>query len=203
MIDPLGKVLREAEKGIHIVNAYIIPEQDFIDAIQRISQRGVSVRILTNSLSSHDVPAVNSHYAPWRKPIVASGAELYELRSDAGIQSGICDTPPTRAGFVGLHSKAMVVDREWSYIGSMNFDPRSAALNSEMGVIVRSPGLGEALARLIERDMRPANSWQVTLDQEGRLQWTNDTKTVHRQPARNAWQRVEEFFFRGIPKEYY
>ena len=107
------------------------------------------------------------------------------------------------AGFVGLHSKAMVVDRELSYIGSMNFDPRSAALNSEIGVIVRSPGLGEALERLIERVMRPANSWQVTLDQEGRLQWTNDTKTVHRQPARNAWQRVEEFFFRGIPKEYY
>jgi putative cardiolipin synthase len=85
----------------------------------------------------------------------------------------------------------------------MNFDPRSAALNSEMGVIVRSPGLGEALAKLIERDMRPGNSWQVTLDSEGRLRWTHDTKTVRRQPARNAWQRVEEFFFRGIPQEYY
>ena len=203
MLAEIRSLMARTQRELLIVNAYIIPTETGIGILRERKAAGAVIRILTNSLASHDVPAVNSHYAPWRKPIVESGAELYELRSDAGIQSGICDTLPTRSGFVGLHSKAMVVDREWSYIGSMNFDPRSAALNSEMGVIVRSPGLGEALAKLIERDMRPGNSWQVTLDSEGRLRWTHDTKTVRRQPARNAWQRVEEFFFRGIPQEYY
>jgi putative cardiolipin synthase len=203
MLAEIRSLMARTQRELLIVNAYIIPAETGIGILRERKAAGAGIRILTNSLASHDVPAVNSHYAPWRKPIIESGAELYELRSDARIQSGICDTPPTRAGFVGLHSKAMVVDREWSYIGSMNFDPRSAALNSEMGVIVRSPGLGEALAELIERDMKPANSWQVTLDEEGRLQWTHDTRAVRRQPARNVWQRVEEFFFRAIPKEYY
>lgn len=203
MLAEIRSLLAQAQRELLIVNAYIIPTETGIGILRERNAAGADIRILTNSLASHDVPAVNSHYAPWRQPIIESGAELYELRSDAEIQAGICDTPPTRAGFVGLHSKAMVVDREWSYIGSMNFDPRSAALNSEMGVIVRSPGLGEALAKLIERDMRPTNAWQVMLDQEGQLRWSHDTTTVSRQPARNAWQRVEEFFFRAIPKEYY
>lgn len=97
----------------------------------------------------------------------------------------------------------MAVDREWSHIGSMNFDPRSAAMNSEMGVIIRSTGLGEVLAQLSERDMQPVNSRQVTLRKDGSLQWRHDTLSVDRQPARHFWQRVEEFFFRAIPKEYY
>lgn len=59
--------------------------------------RGVKVRILTNSLASHDVPAVNSHYKAWRKPILQSGAELYEVRPDAAVKPSIADTPPTRA----------------------------------------------------------------------------------------------------------
>ena len=85
----------------------------------------------------------------------------------------------------------------------MNFDPRSAFLNTEMGVIVESDGLGEALAQLIERDMSAANSWQVTLDEDGKLQWAHDQKVTDLQPARNFWQRVEELFFRAVPKEYY
>jgi cardiolipin synthase C len=76
------------------------------------SLRGVKVRILTNSLESSDVPAVNSHYKVWRKPILEAGAELYEIRADAEIQSLVVDTPAVEAGFMGLHSKAVVVDRQ-------------------------------------------------------------------------------------------
>ena len=50
------------------------------------------------------------------------------------------------SGFIGLHVKAMVVDRERSFIGSMNLDPRSEVFNAEMGVIVDSPALGQLLA---------------------------------------------------------
>jgi len=104
---------------------------------------------------------------------------------------------------MGLHSKAMVVDREHVYIGSMNYDPRSAMINSEMGVFIESKGLAEALAQLIERDVQTANSWRVELDGDGELRWVNDTEVVTTQPARNWWQRVQDVFFKAVPKEYY
>jgi putative cardiolipin synthase len=97
----------------------------------------------------------------------------------------------------------MVVDRERVYIGSMNYDPRSAEINTEMGVFIESPRLAEALAEVIERDMQPANSWQVELDGEGKLRWVNDEEVVTRQPARSWWQRVQDFVFRAFPKELY
>jgi putative cardiolipin synthase len=203
MLERIHELLGSTERELLIVNAYIIPAEHGIATLQRLNDDGVEIKILTNSLASHDVPAVNSHYKPWRKPILETGAQLYEMRHDAEIQPLVSDTPPTRARFMGLHSKAMVIDRERVYIGSMNFDPRSALLNTEMGVFIESRGLGEALAKLIERDMEPANSWQVELADDGRLRWINDQEVVSRQPARNWWQRVQDVIFRAVPKEYY
>jgi putative cardiolipin synthase len=146
---------------------------------------------------------VNSHYKKWRKSILETGAQLYEMRHDAAIQPLVSDTPPTRAKFMGLHSKGMVVDRERVYVGSMNFDPRSAGINTEMGVVIESRGLAEALARLIERDMLPANSWRVELDDGGGLRWVNDRETATSQPARGWSQRVQDVIFMAFPKELY
>ena len=203
MLGEIQALINSPLRELSIINAYIIPTERGIATLRQLNAGGREVKIVTNSLASHDVPAVNSHYRPWRKQIVDSGAELYELRSDAAIQAEFCDTYPTKGQFVGLHSKALVVDGETSYIGSMNLDPRSAALNTEMGVIIKSQGLGEALSALIERDMLAENSWKVTLDQDGKLQWTHDSESTRTQPARNLWQRIQEFFFRAIPKEYY
>ena len=59
--------LSRAEEELLVTNAYIIPGERGIELIRRLSERGVRVRILTNSLASHDVPAVNSHYKEWRR----------------------------------------------------------------------------------------------------------------------------------------
>ncbi len=203
MLERIHDMLGGARQEVLIVNAYIIPSDRGIRALRELKDRGVNIKILTNSLASHDVPAVNSHYKRWRRPILETGAGLYELRHDAEIQALVCDTPPTRAEFTGLHSKAMVVDRERIYIGSMNYDPRSALTNTEMGVFIESPELATALARLIERDMQPANSWQVQLDGDGGLRWVNDEAIVTRQPARSWWQRVEDVIFMAFPKDLY
>ena len=108
MTDPLGRILRAAEKDIQLVNAYIIPNQDFIDGIGRIVARGVEVRILTNSLASHDVSAVNSHYRKWRKPMIETGAELYEFRADPAIKSRV-DTAPENAWRVMLDGQGRLI----------------------------------------------------------------------------------------------
>jgi putative cardiolipin synthase len=203
MLEYQYEMMLSAQKELLIVNAYIIPAERGISLLHELNARGVDIKILTNSLASHDVPAVNSHYKRWRKPILETGAKLYEIRHDAPIQPLVADTPPTHAKFMGLHSKAMAVDGKRVYIGSMNYDPRSAQINTEMGAFIESPALAQDLAKLIERDIQPANSWQVTLNEKGQLRWTDDKETLTRQPARNWWQRVQDVFFMSFPKEYY
>ncbi len=203
LVEVIYALASTARSEVLISNAYIIPSQRTIDSARQLHRQGVKIKVLTNSLATHDVPAVNSHYKQWRKPLLDAGVELYEMRHDASIQAEISDTAPVRATFMGLHTKAMVIDRQRSYIGSMNFDPRSANLNTEMGVIVDSAGLAQELAQAIERDIRPANSWRVRADEGGRLSWSNDVETVTRQPARSLWQRVQDVLFMAFPKSLY
>ncbi len=192
-----------AQEELLVTNAYIIPNQDAIDRLQALTDRGVEVRILTNSLASHDVPAVNSHYKGWRDDFIGAGANLYELRADAEIKETVVEVPPVQGEFVGLHTKAVVIDRELSFIGSMNFDPRSFNINTEAGAFIKSPGLARELVELMERDMHPDNAWQVHLDEGGDLYWVNSDETVTRQPARNFWQRVMDLIFRLFPRDLY
>jgi len=202
MLEVIYTLVKSTQRELLIVNAYIIPADRAIATLRSLKDRGVTSKILTNSLASHDVPAVNSHYKQWRQPLLEAGVELHEMRHDASIQPLVVDTPPTHAEFMGLHSKGMVVDRERVYIGSMNFDPRSANINTEMGVLIESKGLAEALAGVIERDLLPANSWRVELA-DGGLRWVNDRETVTQQPARSWWQRVQDVIFMAFPKEIY
>jgi putative cardiolipin synthase len=209
--DALNHHMPEAIRGligaatweVLITNAYIIPGESAVQRMRSQTGRGVKIRMLTNSLASHDVPAVNSHYKQWRKPLLEAGIDLYEMRSDAAVQPLLADTPPTKAEFMGLHVKAMVIDRERVFIGSMNLDPRSWGINSEMGVVVESPGLAQALARAMERDMQPENAWHVSLDADGQVRWTAGAKVLATQPARGFWQRIEDVVFMAFPRDLY
>jgi putative cardiolipin synthase len=203
MPEAFRTLMRSARKELLITNAYIIPDANFMADLRELAARGVKVRILTNSLSSHDVPAVNSHYQKWRQPILATGAALHELRADAAVRGEIIDLPPLKAEFAGLHTKAMVIDRQRAFVGSMNLDPRSEVLNSEMGVIIDSPDLAGQLARRMERDLQPDNSWQVVLAENGELRWRSTAGELDRQPARSFLQRVEDQLFKFFPSDYY
>jgi putative cardiolipin synthase len=203
----LPKAMRDfmgsAKSELLITNSYVIPDQEDIALLEELHARHVTVKLLTNSLASQDVPAVNSHYKSWRKPLLHAGVELYESRPDAAIGQELADTPPAHAHFMGLHVKAVVVDRKRAFVGSMNLDPRSQELNSEMGVVIDSEALAVQLAGIMERDMQPANAWHVTLDAHGDLRWTADGKPLTRQPARSAWQRLQDMFFMLFPRNLY
>ena len=108
-----------------------------------------------------------------------------------------------KAEFVGLHVKAIVVDRRIVFVGSMNLDPRSEELNSEMGIVTEGEPLALQLAGIMERDMEPANAWRVSLSEEGDLQWVADGQTLRRQPARGLWQRTQDVFFMLFPRSLY
>ena len=196
----LAELVDQAQSEVLIVNAYVIPGDRMMEIFRSAEERGVRVRVLTNSLASNDVPAVTAKYKKYRKPLIEAGVELYEFGAHPEIQAGIVDTDPVEAGFAGLHTKALVVDREYVYIGSLNLDPRSIRLNTEMGMIVASPEFAEVVAAIAERDMAPANSWHVRLDENGKLFWESDEGTVTRQPAQSGWQRVQAWFFKIVPE---
>ena len=192
-----------AEKELLIQNAYIIPSNKAFELLNDLRDRNVSVRILTNSLASHDVPAVNSHYEPWRDDFLHAGVDLWEFRSDPAIQQTVVDVAPVSAEFTGLHSKCAVVDRRYSFIGSMNLDPRSLNINTEMGVFIDSPELAEDLAGMIERNMTGENAWSVQFDENENIFWINSEERVDKQPARDGMQRVMNVLMKVGPKEQY
>ena len=195
--------MASAKTELLIVNAYVIPDENDIALFEELRSRHVNVRILTNSLASQDVPAVNSHYKGWRKPLLKAGVELYESRPDAAVRTTLADTPPEHAQFMGLHVKAVVVDRKRVFVGSMNLDPRSEELNSEMGVVIDSEAFAQQMAGILEQDIQPANAWHVTLNERGNLRWTADGEPLTRQPARSTWQRTQDVFFMLFPRNLY
>ena len=193
----------EVKEELLVTNAYLIPDTSGVSMLAGLTEKGVDIKIHTNSLASHDVPAVNSHYKAWRAPMLQAGASLYEARHDAAIKDSVVDTLPISAKYMGLHSKSMVIDRRFAIIGSANLDPRSAFLNAEMIAVIDSEGLAEELALIILRDMAPWNSWEVRLDDDGELQWQNDVETTQRQPARDSFQPIADWFFMLFPKRFY
>jgi putative cardiolipin synthase len=200
MIGHMFALFDQAESELLIANAYIIPAEPGIEFLQALTDRGVDVRILTNSLESHDLPAVNSHYEKWRKPMINAGVSLYELRADPDISS-LVDIPPSSGKFVSFHTKAAVIDQRLVFVGSMNLDPRSANINTEMGAIIDSAGLAASLREIILRDMRGENSWQVTLNEKGKLEWVNSDTTSSSQPSRGFMQNVMNVVLKVVPKE--
>jgi cardiolipin synthase C len=203
MPEAFRALMMSAQREVLITNAYVIPDDAFVADLRTLGARGVRVSVLTNSLASHDVPAVNSHYESWRKALLEAGVTLYEMRADAAIKPLLIDTAPVRGEFAGLHVKAMVIDRRRAFVGSMNLDPRSEVINSEMGIVIDSPPLAEELALGMDRDMGPANSWRVARADDGTLRWTSEAGTLERQPARNAWQRLENLLFKLLPPSLY
>ena len=199
----ITKTIPAVKEELLVTNAYLIPETSGVSMLNDLSDSGVDVQIHTNSLASHDVPAVNSHYKAWRAPLLQAGVALYEARHDAEIKASVVDTPPISAKYLGLHSKSMVIDRRLAVIGSANLDPRSAFLNSEMIAVIDSEGLAKELAEVILRDMAPTNSWEVSLDDAGKLLWQNDVEVTRTQPARDSFQPIADWFFMLFPKRFY
>ena len=147
-----------------IVSPYLVPGSSELKLLRQLRERGVHVRILTNSLASTDMPVVHAGYRNYRAPLVEMGVELYEVRKKLG-------EPETKGGSIksassgsfALHAKVFVFDRERAFVGSMNFDRRSLRINTELGLIIDSPQIARQIAARFEAITQPANSYQVVL----------------------------------------
>jgi len=195
---PMLDMLAMAERRVLLSTAYLIPDQAFFDLMVELNGRGVEVILLTNSLASNNHMVAHMAYKSWRKKLLRIGIELYESRDDSVFITEY-STPPTVPAFLGLHSKSIVVDDRYSFVGSPNIDPRSLIINTEIGYFVDSLELADRLTAIIERDISPDAAWRVYFDERGRLRWVSSAGIEKNQPALGLIQRVTAFFIGLLP----
>ena len=205
-VELTNEILEKAEHEIVIETAYLIPTKEGIAKTGKTTQRGVRVRILTNSLRSNNHSGVHAHYMKYRKSMIEAGIELHELRPDPEILELFKQAHNRVAdSHAGLHTKAFVVDRRLSMIGSYNMDPRSRIWNSEIGLLINSEEFAEKVLEIMETDLEPVNSYRVTLDEKGKLQWTAEgpdgPQVWNKEPDTTAWKRFTLRFMSWIPME--
>ncbi|MFV1993494.1 MAG: phospholipase D-like domain-containing protein, partial [Acidiferrobacterales bacterium] len=174
---------------------------------------GVRIRILTNSLSSNDVGIVHAGYARYRKVLLKSGVELYEMnkkltRKQRKEQKEMDNTSSVGSSRASLHAKAFILDREKVFIGSLNLDPRSFYENTEIGLILDSPEVAETMAKILIQDMEQhAFRLELDIDEDGYEQilwhgYDNDKAiTFDVDPYTSFWRRLGVSIMSLLPIE--
>lgn len=190
----------DATESIVIVSAYLIPTPNLEGAIKRAGERGVEVRILTNSIRSNNHLAAHSAYRNHVHTLMNHGAELHEVRVDARDRPRYM-LPPTDSKSLALHAKLLIIDDDQVFVGSANLDPRSLRINTEMGLLVTSRPLNRALREQTDPDFSTTNAWRLRFDDEGRVVWVSDTEVRNSQPADSYMQRIEDWLFAHLPIE--
>ena len=138
----------KSKKDILIISPYFIPQHWGKKVFSAWRKQGIRVRVLTNSLASNDVAMVHAGYACYRKELLRMGVEIYELKPNHSIDEG-----GVKSKISGLHAKSFVFDGKNIFVGSMNLDPRSIVLNSEMGILIKSVALSQQLTQWIDKNL--------------------------------------------------
>ncbi|WP_171212939.1 phospholipase D family protein [Ruegeria sp. HKCCA5426] len=191
----------DAKSEVNIISAYFVPRNNGVRWMTEMENRGVEVKVVTNSLASNDVAPVYAHYAKKRRALLRGGVELYELRPDAyQVQRRGINWAQSRSG---LHSKAFMVDDRYLFVGSFNWDPRSVNINTEMGILIDSAALTTQTMTALD-DALPAYTYSVTIERAGQLKWTtqNEDGTIAEydaEPTGSVWDHILAGFFAVLP----
>lgn len=217
--DPSGRLgerlrplVEATQSELLISSAYFIPGRAGMRWLKGLRKRGVRIMVLTNSLASTDVSAVHAGYVHYRKPLLRAGVSLYETKAVPGRKRKRPRGLGRGSSRASLHAKAYVYDRRAVLIGSMNLDPRSIELNTEVGVVVVCEELAQHVAREFEEMMRE-DAWRLRLvrfrDSGGRLgrrlQWVACEKGQEviypPEPGAGIWRRLGVWLLSKLPIE--
>lgn len=186
--DKLIEEVKKAKHSVTIQTPYLVTTDIGKDLFKSLTSRGVKVDILTNSLASNDNYEAFSGYQRDREALLATGVNLFEFKPDAEIRKKIMSEVmeqqlPTSPIF-GLHAKSIVIDDDTTIIGTFNLDPRSANLNTESLVVIKSEALSENVKSGMLEEMKPENAWQVS------EQWNPDSKVSALRRAKVKLRRI-------------
>jgi putative cardiolipin synthase len=208
LIEQLRPYLDTVQEELIIFSPYFVPGKGGTAYFQMLRDRGVRVRILTNSLSSTDVSVVHAGYSRYRKKLLRMGVELYELNKELSKE----ERQKMKEGGIGdsrasLHAKAFVLDRNSVFIGSLNLDARSIVQNTEIGIVFQSPEIANNIASLFDSKI---GNLAFRLELEGdpgseRIVWhgllDGEQQTLYKDPYTGFWKRFGVGFMRLLPIE--
>lgn len=209
LLPQLARIGVQLRSELLIVSPYFVPGDAGVAALTALVQKGVRVTVLTNSLAATDVGAVHAGYKKYREPLLEGGVRLYELRPNAIDYGRAKDGKRQISGSrASLHAKTFMFDRRAVFIGSLNLDPRSAQLNTEIGVVGESEAMAGALASgilgaldqvawRVERVVGPDGSARLVWNEttaEGTRQWTDE-------PEVSGWRKFGVWFLGLLPIE--
>lgn len=204
MISQLGSILGEVTQNVDLISAYFVPGKQGTAYFADLARKGHRVEILTNSWEATDVPTVHAGYIKYRRELLEAGVTLLELRQVDGQPQGRDELGPIGSNGASLHAKTFSIDDRRVFIGSFNFDPRSARLNCEMGFLIDSPALAQSgrgtLQDLARRSYQPKLDgkdmvWQV-VDADGSV------SMVDREPGLGTWDRIMVYVLNVLPIEW-
>nr|WP_299037446.1 phospholipase D family protein [uncultured Psychrobacter sp.] len=171
LVQQLRTLLGRPDKELTIISSYFVPTKDGVDTLVELADSGIDIKILTNSFDATDVTAVHSGYSQWRPKLLKSGIKIYELKSTASEEDRENKLWKARSqSSTSLHAKTFAIDDHQVFIGSYNVDPRSANINTEMGVIINDDELARQLHEALSDDLL-SQAYEVKLTDDNHLQW--------------------------------
>ena len=190
--DVLIELVKQAKKSIEIQTPYLITSKLSRTLFKEATERGVQIRILTNSLSSTDNVEAFSGYQTDRNELLNTGVQIFEFKPDAAIRQKIMTgellSKITNQPIFGHHAKSMVIDDYITVIGTFNLDPRSANLNTECLAIIKDSIIAKQVLAGMEEEFKPENAWEISKD-------FNPDKMVSKMKRIKTWTR------KILPKE--
>lgn len=194
----------KAKEMVLVETPYMVAMPGTLELFSSLRDKGVPIRILTDSLASAESDVVFSGYHYQRKDIIDSGVSLFELRPDAGFRKTVFErfNRLEELPLISLHAKTAVIDRQILLIGSFNLDPRSTHINTEYVFWIDNPELAEQVAQIIETDMELENCWHVN-EIDGKMTWKTSRDGIEEitefEPDVSTWERIRLDLLRVLP----
>lgn len=202
----LEPYLEKVDEELIIFSPYFVPGKEGVANLAAYKERGVQVRILTNSLASNDVAIVHSGYAKYRKKLLRAGIELYELNKKMSRKEKKEKKGDRGSSKASLHAKSFIFDRAQIFVGSLNLDPVALYNNTEIGVVITQKGLAEEMAEWFDQNIdKIAFRLELVKDEYGyeQILWHGfeDGKevTYTKEPHTGFWTRFGIGFLEIFP----
>ena len=177
-----------AHNNIKMVSPYFVPSDSAVASLVGARRAGLGVELITNSLASTDEAWVYVGYEAHVKTLLQAGVKVWELSPSLSVKRHKLGIFGSRTG--ALHMKNAIVDHKEVFLGSMNLDPRSAELNTELGMIIDSA----EMARQLDDFGDAGSSYELRLSTDGqKVEWLekneDGTQVVYDVPPETTtWQ---------------
>jgi putative cardiolipin synthase len=202
MLTRLKQVIGQPEREMDIVSPYFVPREGGTKSLCGYVERGIRLRVFTNSLAATDVGSVHAGYSKSRKDLLRCGVILYELKPDAESAEAHRTGSAGGGASASLHAKTISVDRSRVFVGSFNLDPRSVSLNTEMGLVIDSPELAAKVSTRLDEALGRV-AYHVVLTENGSLEWVEQTEKgevrFNHEPQTTFFKRLTVSIFKLLP----